>query len=408
MTAPRYRYRLYLLTLLILVGTGILLTRLYDFQIERTAEFREKVPSNREVKVREPGTRGDIKDRYGVTLASNKQSYIVYFNLAEIHKAYINTLDENGEKRGTLKREVLIPRNGAKEKIMRTDIAGMVNEIIRPKLAEYKLDADYSSKAMESHYSTHGGLVPFLYRKNLTYEEFSIFAEQNLDLPGVYVDVAPYREYPLGASASHILGFIKPWKKGDIPDGYLHYIGDPYGEDGIEKSMNDELTGLEGVKTIIKSDKGATLGTKDYQRPAKGSDIYLTIDARLQQLTESILKDYGVGKGAAVIMDPNNGEVLAMASVPNYNPNDFFPSISQKRYDVYRNNKAVPLINRAISNFAPGSTFKLPAAVAGCKHNMHRSSCNCTGYTHYGSTKIGCWLTTGHGISLIKLDIEKW
>ncbi|MGJ8655765.1 MAG: penicillin-binding protein 2 [Akkermansiaceae bacterium] len=407
MAAPRYRYRLYLLTLLILVGTGVLLTRLYDFQIKQKDFYREKVPSNRTVEVREPGTRGDIKDRYGITLAQNKQSYIVYFNLAEIHKAYLATTDENGEPRNTLKRTVLVTRNGSKKKIQRIDIAGMVNETVRPKLAEYNLDADYSAKAMESHYNTHGGLVPFVYRKDLTYKEFAKYAEQNLQLPGVYIDVAPSREYPLGALASHVLGFIKPWKKGDIPDGYLHYIGDPYGEDGIEKSMNDELTGREGIKTILKNDKGVTLGIVDYQPPAKGSDIYLTLDARLQQITETILEQYGVGKGAAVVMDPNSGEILAMASVPNYNPNDFIPSITEARYSVYRENQAVPLMNRAISNFAPGSTFKLPAAIAGCKNGMHRSLCNCTGYTHYGSIAIGCWLTSGHGTLALAESLQR-
>lgn len=407
MASPRYRYRLYLLTLLILLGTGVLLSRLYEFQIKQEDHFREKVPSNRTVEVREPGTRGDIKDRNGVILAQNQQSYIVYFNLAEIHKAYLATTDENGEPRNTLKRTILVTRNGSKKKIDRIDIAGMVNEIVRPKLAEYKLDADYSSKAMESHYNTHGGLVPFVYRKDLTYDEFAILAEQNLQLPGVYISVSPAREYPLGAFASHVLGFIKPWKKGNVPDGYLHYIGDPYGEDGIEKSMNDELTGREGVKTILKSDKGKTLGIVDYQRPAKGSDIYLTLDARIQQVTESILKTYKVGKGAAVVMDPNTGEILAMASVPNYDPNDFIPSISTKQYAVYRDNKAVPLLNRAISNFAPGSTFKLPAAIAGCKNGMHYSKCNCTGYTHYGNISIGCWLTSGHGTLSLASSLQR-
>ncbi len=401
MPQPRYRYRLYLLTLLILVGTGVLLLRLYDFQIKQKDYYREKVPSNKRVEVREPGTRGDIKDRYGVTLAQNDQSYIVYFNLAEIHKAYI---DEYGK---TLRRTILVNRNGSKKKIERIDIAGMVNELVRPKLAAYNLDADYSAKAMESHYNTHGGLVPFVYRKDLSYDEFAKYAEQNLEFPGVYISVSPSREYPYGAMASHVLGFIKPWKKGDVPDGYLHYIGDPFGEDGIEKSMNDELTGHEGIKTILKNDKGKTLGIVDYQRPAKGSDIYLTLDARIQQITESILRDNGVGKGAAIVMDPHTGEVIAMASVPNYDPNDFIPSITEERYSVYRENKAVPLMNRAISNFAPGSTFKLPAAIAGCKNNMHRSKCNCTGYSHYGSISIGCWKTSGHGTLALAESIQR-
>ncbi len=346
---PRYRYRLYILTLLILMGTGVLLSRLYKMQIEKQAYYKEKVPSHKTVKVREPGVRGEIKDRNGLLLATNSQSYIVYFNLAEIRKAYV-------EKHGkSLIRDELVNRKGAKKLVTRIDLPGMVNELVIPQLAHFKLDEKYSAKAMDSHYLTHGGLVPFVYRKNLTYDEFAIFAEQSIDLPGVYINASPHREYPLGAFSSHVLGFIKIWKKGDIPKGFLHYIGDPYGDDGVEKSMNDVLTGREGLKKILKDEKGKTIGMIDNRPPAQGSDVYLTIDAEIQQLTETVLLK--TGKAAAVVMDCRTGEVLAMASVPNYDPNDFIPAITEKRYAVYRENTAVPLINRAISNFAPGSTF---------------------------------------------------
>jgi len=399
MHSPRYRYRLYLLTLLILVGTGTLLVQLYHVQIEQQAYYREKVPSNSTVKVREPGIRGEIKDRNGITLAGNTQSFIVYFNLAEIHRAYVKKFGK------TLKRTYIVSRKGAKKKIERTDIAGMVNQLIRPTLARYGLDAKYSAKAMEAHYNTHGGLVPFVFRKNISYKEFALFAELNLDLPGIDIAAAPKRVYPYGALASHIIGFIKQWKKGDIPKNYRHYIGDPYGEDGVERTMNDELTGREGIKEILKNEKGKTIRTIDYQPPAKGSDIYLTIDARIQYLTETVLKR--AGKAAAIVMDPNTGEILAMASVPNFDPNDFIPSISTKRYAFYRENKAAPLMNRAISNFAPGSTFKLPAAIAGCKYGLYRETNNCIGYTSYGKTKIHCWKHSGHGVLALSEAIQR-
>jgi len=126
----------------------------------------------------------------------------------------------------------------------------MVNDIITPVLTELGINEDFSAKAMDAHYLTHGGLVPFVYKKNLSYDEFAILAEKNIELPGVYVSASPHREYPLGAFASHILGFIKIWKKGNVPEGFLHYVGDPYGEDGIEKSMNDLLTGREGIHRL--------------------------------------------------------------------------------------------------------------------------------------------------------------
>ncbi len=385
----RFRYRLYILTLLILLGTGVLLSRLFKMQIEKQEYYKQKVPSHKIVTVREPGVRGEIMDRHGIKLATNSQSYIVYFNLDEVRKAYV-------EKHGkSLFRKELVNRKGAKKAVTRVDLPGMVNELVIPQLAKFNLDAKYSAKAMDGHYLTHGGLVPFVYRKDLPYDEFAVFAEQSIDLPGVYISASPHREYPLGASCSHVIGFIKIWKKGDIPKGFLHYIGDPYGEDGIEKSMNDDLTGREGIKEILKNEKGKTIGMVDYQPPAQGSDVYLTIDAEVQQLTEKVLEN--VGKAAAVVMDCRTGEVLAMASVPNYDPNDFIPAITEKRYSVYRENTAVPLMNRAISNFAPGSTFKLPAAVAGAKYGLDGMSCGCPGYTMYGSIKIKCHKHSGHG-----------
>lgn len=387
---PRYRYRLYLLTLLVLVGLGALLTRLHDFQINRTEHFRSLTPQNYTVKVREPGIRGDIYDRNGIKLAENTYKYAVYFNLEEIANAYKET---NKKK---LSKEVIVTRKGSPRKIKRTDIVAMVNELIRPKLAELGLDAPYSSRALASHFRSHGGLVPFLFRSDLTFDEFSTFAEKNRDIPGVYVSVIPERKYPYGSLASHVLGFIKPWKKGNIPKDFRHFVGDPYGEDGVEKTMNDALTGLEGVTTILKSEKGKTLRVVDRIKPAKGSDVTLTIDARVQYLTEMALRK--AGKAAAVVMDARNGEILAMASVPDYDPNDFIPSISRKRYAFYRDNTAAPLINRAIRSFAPGSTFKLPTAIAGCKYGLHRHTHNCIGYTQYGKdTRIKCWLHSGHG-----------
>lgn len=385
----RYRYRLYILTLLILLGTGVLLSRLFNMQIEKQEFYKQKVPTHSTVTVREPGVRGEIMDRHGIKLATNSQSYIVYFNLDEVRKAYV-------EKHGSsLYRKELVNRKGAKTVVKRVDLPGMVNELITPQLAKFNLDAKYSAKAMDGHYLTHGGLVPFVYRKNLPYDEFAILAEQSIDLPGVYISSSPHREYPLGASCSHILGFIKTWKKGDIPKGFLHYIGDPYGEDGIEKEMNDVLTGRQGIKEILKNEKGKTIGMVDYQPPAQGSNVYLTIDTEIQQLTETVLLN--AGKAAAVVLDCRTGEVLAMASVPNYDPNDFIPAITEKRYAVYRENTAVPLMNRAISNFAPGSTFKLPAAIAAAKYGLDGMSCHCPGYTEYGSIKIKCHNHSGHG-----------
>ena len=383
MSTPRYRYRIYILTLLVLVGCGALLTQLYDFQIERQDEFRKQVPSNYEVRVREPGVRGEITDRNKVVLAKNNLNYQLVFNLKEIHMDYLKQFKE--KHRTT-------PKSERPEPI---GIVGIINQWVRPKLAAQNIDSKYSSRALEAHYKTHGGLVPFVFRDDLTYDQFAHFAEHSLELPGVMVRVSPRREYPFGSLASHILGYLKQWEKGDISAEFKHYTGDPKGISGIEASMNQYLRGSEGVRTILKNEKGKDLRDVDYLKPAQGSKVELTIDAKAQYLTETVLRR--AGRAAAVVMDPRTGEVLAMASVPDFDPNDFIPNISSKRYAYYRANTSAPFINRAISTFPPGSTFKIATAVAGCLNGLHDTRCNCIGYTTYGKKRIRCWKHSGHG-----------
>lgn len=383
MSQPRYRYRIYILTVLVLVGCGVLMTQLYDFQIERQDEFRKQVPSNYEVRVREPGVRGEITDRNAVVLAKNNLNFQLVFNLKEIHQDYLVQFKEKHKNTDPSERP---PAPG---------IVEIINSWVRPKLAEQKIDAKYSATALETHYKTHSGLVPYVFRDDLTYNQFAHFAEHNLELPGVSVRVSPRREYPYGSLASHILGYLKQWEKGDISEEFKHFTGDPKGISGIEATMDDYLRGSEGVRTVLKNEKGKNLRDVDYLKPAQGSKVELSIDAKAQYLTETVLRR--AGRAAAVVMDPRTGEVLAMASVPDFDPNDFIPNISSKRYAYYRDNKSAPFINRAISNFPPGSTFKIATAIAGCLNGQYATRCNCIGYTPYGKARIRCWNHSGHG-----------
>ena len=148
MSRPRYRYRIYILTLLVLVGCGVLLTQLYDFQIERQDEFRKQVPSNYEVRVREPGVRGEITDRNNVVLAKNNLNYQLVFNLKEIHMDYLKQFKEKHKK------------TKRKERPKALGIVEIINQWVRPKLAEQNIDSKYSARALEAHYQTHSGVVP--------------------------------------------------------------------------------------------------------------------------------------------------------------------------------------------------------------------------------------------------------
>jgi penicillin-binding protein 2 len=391
---PRYRLRLYLLTAIILVGFGALLSRLYQYQIKERSEFLRQVPSNYTVTIREPGIRGDITDRNGITLARNQRNHEVVFNLEEIRNDYKRHLIET---RGKDDPQV--------KQFRQLKTHEIVNIWVRPRLAIHGLDNKYSSNALNTHYITHGGLVPFTFRDNLSYDQFAHFAEHNLELAGVNIRISPRREYLYGSLASHILGYVKQWEKGDIPDDakrkFKHYTGDGKGIAGVEATMNSHLTGSEGIKTILKNEKGKILSMVDYIKPDVGSRVELTIDSHVQCLVENTLRR--VGRAAAVVLDPNTGEVLAMASVPDFSPSYFVPSIDPEAWKNYTSNRAHPLVNKAINNFTPGSTFKLPTAIAAAIHGHAFDHEDCSGYVAYGNVKIRCWKRSGHG----RLDLQE-
>jgi penicillin-binding protein 2 len=294
------------------------------------------------------------------------------------------------------------------------EIVQIVKDGIVPRLRHHGIEARYSSEALQKHYVTHGGLIPFTFPVDLTYEQFARLAEHNLEMAGVYVTVRPRRKYPYGTLACHILGYLKQWEKGDIPaeakERYNHYLGDAMGATGIEATMDDYLRGSPGRRVLRKNEKGRILGEVLDERiaPDQGSQVMLTIDARTQFLVENVLRK--AGRVAAVVMDVNTGEILAMASVPNYNPNEFIPSIDARKWESYKANKAYPLINRAISSFTPGSTFKLPTAVAACMHGKGDFAHRCVGHLRYGRSgrlKIRCWKTVGHGSLVLANAIQR-
>lgn len=401
MTLNRHRHRIVLLTIFMLAGTGVLLSRLHTYQIVKREDFVSKLPKNYETSIREPGIRGIIVDRNGRPLATNKRNYEIAFNLKQVHKAYLNDLKNKVED---------VPED-------LSAINDIVNLYLRPRLREKQspespiglsINLDRPEKnipGLKSHYNTHGGLIPFTFRNDLSYDEFAHAGENNVSLPGVYISVRPQRLYPYGSLASHVLGYVSQWAKGDIPSGYKHYIGDEKGVNGIERTMDEFLCGTEGVRTVSRDIKGKTLRLIDKKRHGSGAEVKLTIDAEAQYLAEEVLKV--VGRASAVVMDPNTGEILALASTPDYNPNHFIPSIHPDTEKSYNSNKARPFNNAAIKNYTPGSTFKLPTALSAALNGKAGFSHNCIGYIEYGNVKCRCWKTWGHGDLTLSEAIQR-
>lgn len=405
---PRYHLRVYLLTALVLFGFGVLLSRLYEFQIIKREAFVKDAPGNRTLTVRQPGIRGTIKDRNGVELARNRRDYEISFNLQEIVDAY--RLQSAAEDERKMMVETPYKDDGMQRTRKELNIVAIVKKQVIEPLNELGLAADFDSEELVTHYKTHGGLIPFSYRTDVTYEEFARYAEHSLELPGVYLNLKPQREYPYKALAGHILGYLRQWAPGDIPEdakkrfGY-QYVGDDKGVAGIEMTMDDMLRGVspenpngaEGYKVIVKNEKGKIIGERpaDAQDPGTGAEVTLTIDAEVQYLLSNALRRAGTASG--VVMDVRTGEILAMASVPDYNPNDFVPAITPEKKKEYESNPLKPEINRAISTFSPGSTFKIPTALTGAMYGLSTRNYNCSGYVTFGNMKVGCWIAQKGG-----------
>lgn len=368
-----------------LLGMSALGLRLWWVQVARGAEWTAKIRGSSEVTVRIPSIRGEIRDRNGVPLVQNRASYEVDFYLPEMVKGYRQRVGQPPvtEYRATI--------NGMPKDMKEADIVKIVNDGVVPRLDDLNLARDYNANKLQKHYRTNTE-VPFSYIKDIDFSTMAKFSEHDVGLPGVDIAIRPVRSYVYGALAAHLLGYVGAPDDTNKEEAkkYTFYQGDVDGKSNIEKTMDEYLRGKPGVRYMRRNAKGTIDGVLREDPPQAGGNVVLTLDARIQMITEEALRS--VGRGAAVVVDPNNGNILAMASVPSFDPNTFIPSIKAKDWDALRKNEANPLINRAVSAFPPGSTFKLVTSLAGLRKGLANAHFNCGGGVSYGDHFFKCWI----------------
>jgi penicillin-binding protein 2 len=397
----KYHFRLYLFTLAMLCGFGALAFRLWSLQIDRREEFAKMIPGTKKERARIPGPRGEIKDRNGVVLATNKASFEVRINLAEVVTEFKRVAKILKVDIPTVPFDVV--EKGIRRQKPEIDIYKIFEETITARMQELGVHKDYSVDSLRVHYRSFGGAVPWVCRDDLTFSEFSRIAEHNLGLPGVTVAERASRVYPLKSLACHIVGYVRlpddQRVSADDRKGWDYYVPDDFGGAGVEKSFDNYLRGKPGVRFMQRDQRGRPVGEvyEEYQEPRKGNDVHLTLDARMQIIADNALREGKIGRGAVVVIDPATGEVLAMVSVPSFDPNQFIPSIQQSDWDALLENKTVPLLNRAVKGHAPGSTFKIPISFAGCLAGIQKSAFNCSGAVTYGNTAMQCWIQRQSG-----------
>ncbi len=388
-----FRFRLYSIAVLVMAGFALLGYRLHRIQVTEHAGWAARVPGSKFESVRLPGIRGEIKDRNGLTLVDSTPTYELRLDLREVVVAYLKT----HRKLPTYTWE-RFDSYGQREVKTETDIVAVVEETVFPGLQEQGLLADYSTSAMRVHYRSNRGLVPFTYRRDLSFKEFARFAENNIGIPGVTVARTGRRRYLYDSLACHTLGYMNLADPDQVPDerkrDFNYYVGDDYGVMGVEKTMDHYLQGKAGKLVIEKDEKGKFVGEVSRTEPEPGSDVYLTIDARIQMVVEQSLRK--VGRGAVAVIDPRNGDVLALASVPSFNPNVFIPEVHIEDWNRYDKDPTSPMFSRAINPYSPGSTGKIPVALAGCLSGSCNKRFPCGGGAQYGSKFMKCW-SSGHG-----------
>lgn len=233
-------------------------------------------------------------------------------------------------------------------------------------------------------------------RRGLTLQDVAKVQERRIELPGVVVEAEPQRFYPAGAFASHLLGYVREVNDEQMRRG-RYRRGDLIGQNGLERLLDEYLRGRDGGERIEVDALGRPVRVIEREEPEPGAQIVTTIDRRIQEAAERAMAGYA---GAAVVLDPRSGDVLAMASSPAYDLEQFTGNLDREDWLRLVRDPGFPLLNRAIqSQYAPGSVFKVVVAAAGLQEGtltpVDRVYCN--GEFRLGTWTFRDWKRGGHG-----------
>ncbi|MBV9734995.1 MAG: penicillin-binding protein 2 [Acidisphaera sp.] len=337
---------------------GVLGAKLYQAQVVEGARYKLLARTNRVSARLIAPPRGRIFDRFGTVLAGNKTNWRALL-IAEQTDDVDTTL-------GNFSRIVPL--------------------------------TEYERARIDRELRRHRRFIPVTVRDFLTWEDMARIEVNAPDLPGILVDVGQTRLYPSGEVLAHVVGYVAPPNEADVgADPMLSLPGIRVGRAGIEKYHDIALRGRAGAVQLEVNAVGRVIRELDRQEGTPGAEVGLTIDAALQQ---QVLGRLGDDSASAVVLDPRNGEVLAMATNPSFDPTLFNSGVSQAQWIEWTRNRRAPLINKAAAGlYSPGSTFKMAVALAALDaHTLSPGDrITCPGYLDVGDTRFHCWSRYGHG-----------
>ena len=374
------RIRILVLALIMLSGIAVLVGVLYVEQVESGDEHREAVSRQSIRRIRVPARRGRIFTSDLKVAAENRPVLNLVFYPEEMRMG----------------------RRSRSIKYMLESAQRISAALGRPN--------PLTQKVIERHLNNSPGL-PLVVFPDLDARETALALESSRQLRGVDVEPGTVRSYPMGDFAPHLLGFTRPESPREAADRkeFFYYIPDWIGRGGVELECDSPVwaqpvSGLRGSPgySLIQVDHLGYVHQSliDMLEPSHGNNVVLTLDSRAQRLAERLL---GNRPGAMVLLDADNGDVLAAATAPRYDLRRFSPSLSSDYYRSLRDDPARPLLNRALQGtYTPGSILKPLTALALLREGVDpKEQVECTGYTPIGDAVIRCasYRRGGHGMT---------
>ncbi|MBC9247705.1 penicillin-binding protein 2 [Paracoccus sp. 11-3] len=337
--------------------------KLRSMQVEHAEEYRTLADGN-SIKVRLLApARGLLLDRNGIVIAGNEQNYQI-----------------------TLTRE---------------DAGGDVEPVLRRLSHLIPISEERMTQLMDE-FAKRTAITPIVLADRLTWEQFSSIAVNAPSLAGVQPETALSRVYPRAGDLAHVLGYVGPVSDYDLskiedPDPVLMLPEFQLGKVGFEARLEDHLRGKAGARRVEVNSAGREMRELSRKEGEQGATIQMTLDAQLQNYTAQRL---GEESAAAVVIDIQTGDIVAISSSPSFDPNKFVRGISGPDYRALMNHDHRPLADKTVQGvYPPGSTFKMVTLLAGLEAGVINAGSRfyCPGYTEVGGRRFHCWSRGGHG-----------
>jgi penicillin-binding protein 2 len=384
------RPRITMLSVVVTVVLLALLSRLWFLQVLAAQRYGNLAQANQVRQVVVEAPRGRILDRQGRVLVRNRAAWAITVKTTELGDG--------------VQREVVLGRLSRLLGLSRAQI----DERLR----------DYNGSPLRG--------VPVA--EDVPVDKLFYLAEHGDDFPGVAPEVVALRQYPHGTLAAHVLGYVGEVSRDELKSGEFAGLGqgDTVGKAGVELTYDRYLRGRDGVEDFEVNATGRVVRSLGGRAPVPGNDLRLSIDLDIQKQAETSLRDgmrlargladssrggtFSAPAATAVVLDPNDGSLLALASLPQYDPRKFVGGISRKDFAAYSKDPSNPLLNRAVqSAYPPGSTWKPVTALAALQQNIINPSTtfHCPGSYKFGNSVKHDWTPRGHGTVDLTRSLEQ-